>query len=66
MGSPRFQPAITRVALTDSSSLELVGSESAKRRMSVVFVAGSCFGAIASTHSISTKFHSEDKSWIDI
>jgi len=63
MGSPRFQPAITKVAvaLTDSSSLELVGSESAKRRISRVFKTGSYFGPTASTHSISTKFHSEEK-----
>ena len=61
MGSPRFLQAIIMVALTDPSSLELVGSESAKTRISLVFVAGLCFGPIASTHSIFTKFHSEEK-----
>ena len=62
MGSPRFQPAIIVVAaLTDTSSIELVGSESAKTRMSLVFMPGCCFRPIASTHSISTKFHSEEK-----
>ena len=61
MGSPRFQPVITRVAVTDSSSLELVGGELAKRWISLVFMAGSCFQPIVSTHSIYTKCHSEEK-----